>query len=59
MQSILLFFQANTGTAAAAAAEDAQESVFELLSHSTFGMIIMISLFIMSIIAVAIFISRY
>ncbi len=60
MQSILLFFQANTGTATTAvAAENAQESVFELLSHSTFGMIIMISLFIMSIIAVAIFISRY
>lgn len=59
MQSIFLFFQANTGTAAAAVAEEGQQSVFELLSHSTFGMIIMISLFAMSIAAVAIFISRY
>ena len=59
MQSIFLFFQANTGTAAAAVAEDTQQSVFELLSHSTFGMIIMISLLAMSIAAVAIFISRY
>ena len=59
MQSIFLFFQANTGTAAAAVAEDTQQSVFELLSHSTFGMIIMISLLAMSVAAVAIFISRY
>lgn len=59
MQSIFLFFQATTGTAAAAVAEEGTESVFELLSHSTFGMIIMISLFAMSIAAVAIFISRY
>ena len=60
MQSIFLFFQANTGTAAAVAADEAQqESVIQLLSHSTFGMIIMISLFLMSIVAVSIFISRY
>ena len=58
MQNILLFFQATAAGAAAPAIEE-QQSVFELLSHSTFGMIIMISLFIMSIIAVAIFISRY
>ncbi len=59
MQTIFLFFQANTGTAVAAAAEETQQSVFELLSHSTFGMIIMISLFAMSIAALAIFFSRY
>ena len=57
MQNILLFFQANP--AAAAATVEEQPSVFELLSHSTFGMIIMICLFIMSIVAVAIFVSRY
>ena len=58
MHNILLFFQG--GAAAANAAEPVgQESMFELLSHSTFGLIIMICLLIMSVIAVTIFISRY
>ncbi len=58
MHNILLFFQGTT-TAAANAAEPAQESMFELIAHSTFGLIIMICLLIMSVIAVTIFISRY
>jgi biopolymer transport protein ExbB len=57
MYNILLFFQAPTGTTTEAAAE--QESLFELLAHSTFGLIIMVCLLIMSVIAVAIFASRY
>ena len=58
MHNILLFFQG--GAAAANAAEPVgQESMFELLSHSTFGLIIMICLLVMSVIAVTIFISRY
>lgn len=62
MQHLFMFFQAGTAAtnAAANAAADANnESVFELLAHSTFGLIIMICLFAMSIVAVAIFISRY
>jgi biopolymer transport protein ExbB len=57
MYNILLFFQAPTGTTTEAVVE--QESLFELLAHSTFGLIIMVCLLIMSIIAVAIFASRY
>lgn len=58
MNNILLFFQGVT--AATNAAEPVgQESMFELLSHSTFGLIIMICLLVMSVIAVTIFISRY
>ena len=58
MNNILLFFQG--ATAAANATEPVgQESMFELLSHSTFGLIIMICLLVMSVIAVTIFISRY
>jgi biopolymer transport protein ExbB len=59
MYNILLFFQAPAGAATDAAAEAGQESLFELLAHSTFGLIIMVCLLIMSIIAVAIFASRY
>jgi biopolymer transport protein ExbB len=59
MYNILLFFQAPTGAATEAAAEAGQESMFELLAHSTFGLIIMVCLLIMSVIAVAIFASRY
>ncbi len=58
MYNILLFFQGGT-TAANTTEPVAQESVFELLAHSTFGMIIMICLLIMSVISVAIFFSRY
>ena len=54
MQSILLFFQ---NTPVAAAVE--QESLFALLSKSTLGLIVMILLFAMSVVAVAIFFSRY
>jgi biopolymer transport protein ExbB len=54
MQNILLFFQ---NTPVAAAVE--QESLFALLSKSTLGMIVMILLLLMSIAAVAIFVSRY
>jgi biopolymer transport protein ExbB len=57
MYNILLFFQAPTGATTEAAAET--ESMFELLAHSTFGLIIMVCLLIMSVIAVAIFASRY
>ncbi len=59
MNNILLFFQSTAATTAAAAEPAGQESIFELLSHSTMGLIIMICLLIMSIIAVTIFISRY
>lgn len=59
MNNILLFFQSTAATTAAAAEPAGQESIFELLSHSTMGLIIMICLLIMSIIAVAIFFSRY
>lgn len=58
MYNILLFFQGGT-TAANTTEPVGQESVFELLAHSTFGLIIMICLLIMSVIAVAIFFSRY
>ena len=54
-----LFFQGNTSAAAAADAAPAQQSVLELLSESTPGMIILITLLIMSIISVTIFFSRY
>ena len=58
MNNILLFFQG--AVAATNAAEPAgQESMFELIAHSTFGLIIMICLLVMSVIAVTIFISRY
>jgi biopolymer transport protein ExbB len=57
MYNILLFFQAPTGATTEATAET--ESMFELLAHSTFGLIIMVCLLIMSVIAVAIFASRY
>ena len=59
MYNILLFFQAPTSATTEAAAEAGQESMFELLAHSTFGLIIMVCLLIMSVIAVAIFASRY
>ncbi len=55
MYNILLFFQAPV----AAAVEVEQPSTFELLAHSTFGLIILASLFLMSIVAVWIFASRY
>jgi biopolymer transport protein ExbB len=54
MQNILLFFQ---NTPVAAAVE--QESLFALLSKSTLGLVVMILLLLMSIAAVAIFVSRY
>lgn len=59
MYNILLFFQAPTSATTEAATEAGQESMFELLAHSTFGLIIMVCLLIMSVIAVAIFASRY
>ncbi len=55
MQNILLFFQ---NPAVAAVAQE-QESLFAMLSRSTLGLIVMILLFIMSVVAVAIFFSRY
>lgn len=55
MQNILLFFQ---NPAVAAVAQE-HESLFALLSRSTLGLIVMILLFIMSVVAVAIFFSRY
>ena len=51
MLNILLFFQQSAATAANATAQPQEESLIELLSHSTFGLIIMICLFIMSIIS--------
>jgi biopolymer transport protein ExbB len=58
MHNILLFFQG--GTAAANAVKPVEQpSLFELLAHSTFGLIIMVCLLIMSIVAVSIFVSRY
>lgn len=59
MNNILLFFQNNAATTTAATEPAGQESIFELLSHSTMGLIIMICLLIMSVVAVAIFFSRY
>jgi biopolymer transport protein ExbB len=62
MHNILLFFQSGTAAANAAAnaAKQAEpESLFELLAHSTFGLIIMVCLLLMSIVAVSIFVSRY
>ena len=59
MYNILLFFQAPTSATTEAAVDGGQESMFELLAHSTFGLIIMVCLLIMSVIAVAIFASRY
>jgi biopolymer transport protein ExbB len=58
MYNILLFFQA-PAAGAEPTSDVAQESMFELLAHSTFGLIIMVCLLIMSVIAVAIFASRY
>jgi biopolymer transport protein ExbB len=57
MQNILLFFQANTAAAVQQAAE--QESVFSLIAHSTFALVITLCLLVMSILAVAVFFSRY
>jgi biopolymer transport protein ExbB len=57
MQNILLFFFQQPGAVAAEAAAD--KSLFELLSSSTLGLIVMILLLIMSVMAVAIFVSRY
>lgn len=59
MNNILLFFQNNAATTAAATEPAGQESIFALMAHSTMGLIIMICLLIMSIAAVTIFISRY
>lgn len=60
MYNILLFFQApNAGATQEATTDAGQESIFELLSHSTMGLIVMICLLIMSVIAVSIFASRY
>ena len=58
MHNILLFFQGGV-TATNTTEPVGQESMFELLAHSTFGLIIMICLLIMSVIAVTIFFSRY
>jgi biopolymer transport protein ExbB len=55
MLNILLFFQGTATTATPVA----EESIIDLMLHSTFGTIIMICLLIMSVIAVAIFVSRY
>jgi biopolymer transport protein ExbB len=54
-----LFFQGGTAAATNAVKQAEPESLFELLAHSTFGLIIMVCLLIMSIVAVAIFVSRY
>jgi biopolymer transport protein ExbB len=59
MHNILLFFQGGTAAATNAVKQAEPESLFELLAHSTFGLIIMVCLLIMSIVAVAIFVSRY
>lgn len=55
---IQFLFQTPAGAAAAAPAVK-EQSVFQLLAHSTFGLIIMITLLAMSVAAVAIFVSRY
>jgi len=59
MHYFFMFFQGTTGSVAADAAQPQQQSVLELLSESTPGMVILISLLIMSIISVTIFFSRY
>jgi biopolymer transport protein ExbB len=59
MHNILLFFQGGTAAVTTAVKQAEPESLFELLAHSTFGLIIMVCLLIMSIVAVAIFVSRY
>jgi biopolymer transport protein ExbB len=59
MFNMLFLFQSGAATATAEATAPQQESFFQLLAHSTFGLIIMVCLLIMSIIAVALFISRY
>jgi biopolymer transport protein ExbB len=59
MHNILLFFQGGTAAATNAVKQAEPESLFELLAHSTFGLIIMVCLLLMSIVAVAIFVSRY
>jgi biopolymer transport protein ExbB len=59
MHNILLFFQGGAAAATTAVKQAEPESLFELLAHSTFGLIIMVCLLIMSIVAVAIFVSRY
>jgi biopolymer transport protein ExbB len=55
---IQFLFQTPAGVAAAAPTVK-EQSVFQLLAHSTFGLIIMITLLAMSVVAVAIFVSRY
>lgn len=58
LNSILLF--QNTVTPPVEAAETAeQQSIFELLSSSTFGFIVFLFLILLSFIALAIFIERY
>jgi biopolymer transport protein ExbB len=59
MQPIFLFFQGATSAAATAAEDVSKQSLFSLISQSTLGLIIMIALFAMSVLAVAIFASRY
>ncbi len=60
MQPIFLFFQGAANAATTAATEDvSKQSLFSLISQSTLGLIIMIMLFAMSVLAVAIFVSRY
>jgi biopolymer transport protein ExbB len=59
MHNILLFFQGGAAAVTTAVKQAEPESLFELLAHSTFGLIIMVCLLIMSIVAVAIFVSRY
>lgn len=60
MQPIFLFFQGAANVAVTAATEDVgKQSLFSLISQSTLGLIIMLTLFAMSILAVAIFASRY
>ena len=58
MQNILLFFQ-QTPAATAAANDVTHRSLFDVLSSSPLGLTVMILLFLMSILAVAIFFSRY
>ena len=57
MLHLLLFFQ--KPAAAAAAVLETEKSLFEVMSESKLGLLVMVSLLAMSIAAVAIFISRY
>jgi biopolymer transport protein ExbB len=60
MSNMFLFFLGDGSTAAAAAVDASKEqSIFELLYESPFGFGIMVVLFLMSILAVTIFVSRY